>query len=127
MLKTLITFIIFIFPSVCFGDFEWKLITKTKKGDFYVDMKSLTIKGNKRFYLRLRDYKKIDEYGERSNIIHFETNCLNLKSRFLKDIYFEDHMGKGKFKVQNEVSDWIVFKKGSVGNYFINQICSFKK
>ena len=31
MLKTLITFIIFIFPSVCFGDFEWKLITKTKK------------------------------------------------------------------------------------------------
>ena len=36
-------------------------------------------------------------------------------------------MGKGKFKVQNEVSDWIVFKKGSVGNYFINQICSFKK
>ena len=49
MLKTLITFIIFIFPSVCFGDFEWKLITKTKDGDFYVDMKSLTIKDNKRF------------------------------------------------------------------------------
>ena len=30
MLKILITLIIFIFPSVCLGDFEWKLITKTK-------------------------------------------------------------------------------------------------
>ena len=116
-----------LFPSICFGNYEWKLITKTKNGDFYVDMKSLTIKGNKRFYLRLRDYKKIDKYGERSNIIHFETNCTNSKSRFLKDIYFEDHMGKGKFKILNEVGDWIDFKKGSVGNYFINQICSLKK
>lgn len=127
MMRTLITIIIFIFPSICLGDYEWKLITKTKNGDFYVDMKSLTIKDNKRFYLRLRDYKKTDKYGERSNIIHFETNCTNSKSRFLKDIYFEDHMGKGKFKVLNEIGNWIVFKKGSVGNYFINQICSFKK
>ena len=125
MLKTLITFIIFIFPSVCFGDFEWKLITKTKKGDFYVDMKSLTIKDNKRFYLRLRDYKKIDKYGERSNIIYFETDCTDSKSRFLKDIYFEENMGKGEFKVLDEVGDWIIFKKGSVGDYFVNQICSF--
>ena len=125
MLKILITLIIFIFPSVCLGDFEWKLITKTKNGDFYVDMKSLTIIGNKRFYLRLRDYKKIDKYGERSNIIYFETDCADSKSRFLKDIYFEENMGKGEYKVLDEVGDWIIFKKGSVGDYFVNQICSF--
>ena len=126
MFRTLISLIIFIFPSICLGDYDWKLITKSDNGDFYVDMKSLTIKNDKRFFLRLRDYKKIDKYGERSNIIHFETNCNNSKSRFLKDIYFEDQMGKGKFKVLNEVGNWIVFKKGSVGNYFINQICSLK-
>ena len=51
----------------------------------------------------------------------------NLKSRFLKDIYFEDHIGKGKFKILNEIGDWIFFKKGSVGNNYINQICSLKK
>ena len=45
MLKTLITFIIFIFPSVCFGDFEWKLITKTKKG-FLTQNKQLIKKAN---------------------------------------------------------------------------------
>ena len=126
MLKTLITFIIFIFPSVCFGDFEWKLITKTKKGNFYVDMKSLTIKGNKRFYLRLRDYKKIDKYGEKSNIIYFETDCKKFKTRFLRDMYFEEHMGMGKSKTLNEVGEWITIQKNSIGEYFNNFICSIK-
>ena len=125
MLRSFLVFITFTFPSICFGDYEWKLITTTENSDYYVDMKSLTIKDNKRFYLRLRDYKKIDKYGERSNIIYFETDCIDSKSRFLKDIYFEEHMGKGEFKVLDEVGDWIIFKKGSVGNYFVNQICSF--
>lgn len=125
MLRSFLVFITFTFPSICFGDYEWKLITTTENSDYYVDMKSLTIKDNKRFYLRLRDYKKIDKYGERSNIIYFETDCTDSKSRFLKDIYFEEHMGKGEFKVLDEVGDWIIFKKGSVGNYFVNKICSF--
>ena len=125
MLRSFLIFVTFTFPSICFGDYEWKLITTTENSDFYVDMKSLTIKDNKRFYLRLRDYKKIDKYGERSNIIYFETDCTDSKSRFLKDIYFEEHMGKGEFKVLDEVGDWIIFKKGSVGDYFVNQICSF--
>ena len=125
MLRSFLIFITFTFPSICFGDYEWKLITTTENSDFYVDMKSLTIKDNKRFYLRLRDYKKIDKYGERSNIIYFETDCADSKSRFLKDIYFEENMGKGEYKVLDEVGDWIIFKKGSVGDYFVNQICSF--
>ncbi len=52
-----------------------------------MDMETLTIEGNKRFYLRLRDCKEIDEYGERSNIIYFETDCDSYESRFLTDIY----------------------------------------
>tara|TARA_B100000674_G_C37241262_1_gene645820 strand:+ start:116 stop:493 length:378 start_codon:yes stop_codon:yes gene_type:complete len=124
MLRSFLIFVTFTFPSICFGDYEWKLITTTENSDFYVDMKSLTIKDNKRFYLRLRDYKKIDKYGERSNIIYFETDCTDSKSRFLKDIYFEENMGKGEYKVLDEVGDWIIFKKGSVGDYFVNQICS---
>ena len=50
MFKTLISLIILIFPSICFGDYDWKLITKSDNGDFYVDMKSLTIKNDKRFF-----------------------------------------------------------------------------
>ena len=111
MFRTLISLIIFIFPSICLGDYDWKHITKPDNGDFYVDMKSLTIKNDKRFFLRLRDYKKIDKYGEKSNIIYFETDCKKFKTRFLKDMYFEDHMGMGKSKILNEVGEWITIQK----------------
>ena len=124
-ISTLIFFL--LFPSVCFGVYDWKLITKTKKGDFYIDMNSFVIKDNKRFYLRLRDYKKKDQYGENSSIIHIETDCNKLQSRFLKDIYYERNMGKGKSKVLNEVGNWITFKKGSIGMYFTDFICSLEK
>ena len=127
MFRTLISLIIFIFPSICLGDYDWKLITKSDNGDFYVDMKSLTIKNDKRFFLRLRDYKKIDKYGEKSNIIYFETDCKKFKTRFLRDMYFEEHMGMGKSKTLNEVGEWIAIQKNSIGEYFNNFICSIKK
>ena len=126
MFRTLISLIIFIFPSICLGDYDWKLITKSDNGDFYVDMNSLTIKNDKRFFLRLRDYKKIDKYGEKSNIIYFETDCKKFKTRFLKDMYFEEHMGMGKSKTLNEVGEWITIQKNSIGEYFNNFICSIK-
>ena len=89
-------------------------------------MKSLTIKNDKRFFFRLRDYKKIDKYGEKSNIIYFETDCKKFKTRFLRDMYFEEHMGMGKSKTLNEVGGWIKIQKNSVGGYFNNFICSIK-
>ena len=127
MFRTLISLIIFIFPSICLGDYDWKLITKSDNGDFYVDMESLTIKNDKRFFLRLRDYKKIDKYGEKSNIIYFETDCKKFKTRFLRDMYFEEHMGIGKSKTLNEVGEWITIQKNSIGEYFNNFICFIKK
>ena len=126
MFRTLISLIIFIFPSICLGDYDWKLITKSDNGDFYVDMKSLTIKNDKRFFLRLRDYKKIDKYGEKSNIIYFETDCKKFKTRFLRDMYFEEHMGMGKSKTLSKVGEWIKIQKNSIGEYFNNFICSIK-
>ena len=126
-MKIFLSLIFIIFPSLCLGDYDWKLITKSDNGDFYVDMKSLIIKNNKRFFLRLRDYKNIDKYGEKSNIIYFETDCKKFKTRFLKDMYFEDHMGIGKSKILNEVCEWITIQKNSIGEYFNNFICSIKK
>ena len=127
MIRLFSTLLFTLFPLICFGDYQWKIITKSNNGDFYVDIKTLTIEGNKRFFERLRDYKEMDEYGERSNIIHFETDCDSYESRFLTDIYFEDHMGKGKSKVLNELGDWTTFKYGSVGRHFIEVVCSLIK
>ena len=32
--------------------------------------------------------------GENSSLIFVEINCENMESRFLKDVYFKDNMGK---------------------------------
>ena len=125
-MKVFLFLVFIIFPFLCFGDYDWKLIIKSDNGDFYVDMKSLIIKNDKRFFLRLRDYKKIDKYGEKSNIIYFETDCKKFKTRFLKDMYFEGHMGMGNSKTLNEVGKWITIQKNSIGEYFNNFICSIK-
>ena len=125
-MKVFLFLIFIIFPSLCLGDYNWKLIIKSDNGDFYVDMKSLIVKNDKRFFLRLRDYKKIDKYGEKSNIIYFETDCKKFKTRFLKDMYFEGHMGMGNSKTLNEVGKWITIQKNSIGEYFNNFICSIK-
>ena len=77
-----------LFPFISFSDYQWKLITKSKNGDCYVDMQTLTIEEYKRFYYRLRDYSEMDEYGESLNIIYFETDCDRYESRFLTDIYY---------------------------------------
>ena len=125
-MKIFLFLIFIIFPSLCLGDYDWKLIIKSDNGDFYVDMKSLIIKNDKRFFLRLRDYIKIDKYGEKSNIIYFETDCKKFKTRFVNDMYFEGHMGMGKSKTLNEVGEWITIQKNSIGEYFNNFVCSIK-
>ena len=56
-----------------------------------------------------------------------EKDCKKFKTRFLKDMYFEEHMGMGKSKTLNEVGEWITIQKNSVGEYLNNFICSIKK
>ena len=48
------------------------------------------------------------------------------KTRFLKDMYFEKHMGMGKSKTLSEVGEWFTIQKNSIGEYFNNFICSIK-
>ena len=78
----------------------------------------------------LRNIKE-HKFGDLNIFTGFWDNPLNKKPIFISLAW----SGWGKVSaaraatrlISNEISDWIVFKKGSVGNYFINQICSFKK
>ena len=88
-LKFILVFLVLFKPSLCFSDFNWKLMGETKNGDkYYLDLSSIEKDNNKRFYIRLRDYGKTDDNGENSSLIFVETNCENMESRFLKDVYF---------------------------------------
>ena len=90
---------------------------------YYLDLSSIEKDNNKRFYIRLRDYGKTDDYGENSSLIFVETNCENMESRFLKDVYFKDNMGVGEYITLDKKSDWMIFKSGSLGDEFNKFVC----
>ena len=120
----LVFFLVLLKPSLCFSDFEWKLMGETKNGDkYYLDLSSIEKDNNKRFYIRLRDYGKTDDYGENSSLIFVETNCENMESRFIKDVYFKDNMGTGEYITLDKKGDWMIFKPGSLGDKFNKFVC----
>ena len=124
MKKYLIASFLILFSSSAFADFNWKLLGETKNADkYYIDLSSIEKDNNKRFYIRLRDYGKTDDYGENSSLIFVETNCENLESRFLKDVYFKDNMGMGEYITLDKKSDWMLFKSGSLGDKFNKFVC----
>mgnify|MGYP001256306675 FL=1 len=124
MKKLLFASIVILFSDSAFSDFNWKLMGETKNADkYYIDLSSIEKDNNKRFYIRLRDYGKTDDYGENSSLIFVETNCENMESRFLKDVYFKDNMGKGEYITLDKKSDWMIFKSDSLGDKFNKFVC----
>ena len=124
MNKLLIATFLILFSSSAFSDFNWKLMGETKNADkYYIDLSSIEKDNNKRFYIRLRDYGETDDNGENSSLIFVETNCENMESRFLKDVYFKDNMGKGVYITLDKKSDWMIFKSGSLGDKFNKFVC----
>ena len=124
MKKLLLATFLILFSSSAFSDFNWKLIGETKNGDkYYLDLSSIEKDKNKRFYIRLRDYGTNDGYGENSSLIFVETNCENMESRFLKDVYFKDNMGTGEYITLDKKSDWMIFKSDSLGDKFNKFVC----
>ena len=124
MKKYLIASIMILFSSSAFSDFNWKLMGETKNGDkYYIDMSSIEKDNNKRLYIRLRDYGKTDENGENSSLIFVETNCENMESRFLKDVYFKDNMGMREYITLDKKSDWMIFKSCLLGDKFNKFVC----
>ena len=124
MKKILIVSLMILFSDSAFSDFNWKLMGETKNADkYYIDLSSIEKDNNKRFYIRLRDYGKTDDYGENSSLIFVETNCENMESRFLKDVYFKDNMGMGEYITLDKKSDWMIFKSGSLGDKFNKFVC----
>ena len=124
MKKLLLATFLILFSSSAFSDFNQKLIGETKNGDkYYLDLSSIEKDKNKRFYIRLRDYGTTDGYGENSSLIFVETNCENMESRFLKDVYFKDNMGTGEYITLDKKSDWMIFKSDSLGDKFNKFVC----
>ena len=89
-IQKILIILFILYPFNCFADYNWKKIKTSSRGDnVYVDLTSIKRSGNNVYFLKLRDYLKPDKFGDLSNIIYHEVNCVNMEFKFLKDFYYK--------------------------------------
>ena len=98
----------------------------------YVDRKSMKKKGDRVFYTQLDSLQKgiVIEEGTTaySAIEKLEGNCTNNAMRFLKSVFYQGKMAKGKIiYTDNSISDWESYEPGTVLGIVLDYVCSKAK
>ena len=124
----IISSFLFIFSTFnCFAEYNWKKIGSNIDGDVsYVDLSSIKKVGNNVFYFSLMDYIKPTDQGDLSSKIYFEVNCLDLSYRYIKDFYYKEPMGNGKYTIYDEIGEWENNTKNSIGDAAREFVCNYK-
>ncbi len=111
-----------VFPSYA----EWKYLLKTSRGDVhYIDFNSLKREGDYIYFWSLRDYAKMDKWGDLSSKKYLKVDCKNSKFKFLSDSYHDRQMGKGiPVDVSTEPDkNWTDINSNSVIAFFFQNLC----
>ena len=129
-MKKLLIFFIFLFSGISntySSDFEWEQVLKTDEGNiFFIDKNSINKKKDKVFFIKLHEYSVINDFGEKSSIIHHQADCSKFRIKYLKDFYYKLPMGKGELSYfGDEESKWIEAKEDTILSSFINFVCNY--
>ena len=107
-------------------------ISKDKELTSYVDRKSMKKRGDIVFFTQLDSLKKgiVIEEGTTaySAIVKLEGNCTNNAMRFLKSVYYQKNMAKGKIiYTDNSISEWERYEPGTVLGIVLDYVCTKTK
>ena len=109
---------------------DWTKVTQSSNGQsFYVDMETIIESKGFIYFWELIDYKKEDEYGDKSAKIYIEADCINYKFKWVKLSYHKDAMAEDDVKVQspsNLVSDWQFPHQNSTSMIVLDFVCKNK-
>ena len=73
-----------------------EIFNKTSRGDVhYIDFNSLKREGDYVYFWSLRDYGKMDKWGDLSSKKYLKVDCTKYKFKYLSDSYHNRQMGKG--------------------------------
>ena len=128
MNKLLIFFCFFFVLSfkTLSDEYQWVEVLKTDNGNvLFFDKNSINKKKDKIFFIKLHEYSVINNFGEKSSIIHHQADCLKFKIKYLKDFYYKLPMGKGELSYfGDEESKWIEAKEDTILSSFLNFVCN---
>ena len=110
------------FPSYA----EWKYLIKSSSGDIhYIDFDSLKREGDYVYFWSLRDYGKMDKWGDLSSKKYLKVDCTKYKFKYLSDSYHNRQMGKGIPTGGSTKPDknWTNIKPNSVIAFISQNVC----
>jgi len=129
MNKLLIFFCFFFVLSfkTLSAEYQWVEVLKTDNGNiFFIDKNSINKKKDKIFFIKLHEYSVVNDFGEKSSIIHHQADCSKFRIKYLKDFYYKLPMGKGELSYfGDEESKWIEAKKDTLLSSFLNFVCNY--
>ena len=129
-MKKLFLTLVLMFSTLIFsfnGFAEWTKITESIDGNkFYIDFERIRKAGNYIYYWELRDYPKVDEYGDLSSKKYIEADCKIFRYKYLMDSYHVQRMGKGKPSTSSNKpdKDWRYPIPNTVGETIMKTICN---
>ncbi len=127
-MKTFITIFALLFSSSVFA--EWtKIITSVKGDSLYIDIRTIKIVDDIRFFLYMQDYVRPTEFGDLSSRSYAELNCNNMMSRDLIKDYFslplaEGPTTEGSGQIKNP--QWKYFAPDSTGGILRIAVCKIQ-
>ena len=130
-MKKLFSLVILIFFKLIFilpGQEHWKKVTTGSNGyDFYINLLSVEERASKVYFWQLINYIKPDEYGDMSAKIFIESDCVNLRYKWIAFSYHKEPMGKDssiKKKPTKNLSRWQVASPHSTAKSILDYVCN---
>ena len=107
---------------------NWKQITTGSNGYvFYINISSIDERAKRVYFWQLIDYINVDEYGDMSAKIYIESDCINLRYKWITFSYHKESMAKDtavqKIPTKN-LSRWQVASPYSTSKAILDYVCN---
>ena len=113
---------------ILYAQEHWKKITTGSNGYvFYVNISNIEESAKRVYFWQLIDYINPDEYGDMSAKIHIESDCINLRYKWIAFSYHKESMAKDiaeQKKPTKNLSRWQIASPHSTSKAIIDYVCS---
>ena len=128
-MKKLLILLFSLLVSVnSYGD--WTRVTSNELGDVaYVDLQTVKIVSNMRYFYYLKDYVSPSPWGDLSNTSYRQINCKTFQAKDLLLNYYAEPLGKGsptEGSGPTPDSKWQSYPLDSMGYAVSEYICNLK-
>ena len=107
---------------------HWQKITTARNGYvFYINILNIEESAKRVYFWQLIDYINPDEYGDMSAKIYIESDCINLRYKWISFSYHKESMAKDitvQKKPTEYLSRWQIASPHSTSKAIMDYVCN---